>query len=432
MCYGRFISTYFYIFEQLLMKKVYLSFIAAMFSASVAVAQDGTDIWESIDDWSVYCPHDEMGDIVNHTLVDIDGDGVKECFVEGDYTYGLLTCGNASGQPDAGSIRLAVNSIPTTSLYCVEGHPFVLHQGGCGTGCVINEYVKIINSSHKATYQNISYYTAMNDGKEPSEEEISFCKPGSEPKTISSKAYYAAIPQGGNVQLIQMEALDWNHGDCNCGEGDDCQEEYQNSAPLEYDRLNQMFSSETAPNIRKFASLLELTFENEEQCDLKNGYFETSYEGDGAGEWRGALWKRNDGSRLYIVSYLKNDFVHYDPNSELEFGSVSARLFSMAYNVCYTETFKPVNLEEVKVESQFATTETGFVAFLYNPQTHQLEPIQQLSKLFNNMPNNNVHRFLEVPRNGKDIKVREGMYNFDNKYTYHTLKWNGMTFDYVK
>lgn len=412
------------------MRKLFVTIFAAALSA-LAMAQDGSDIWEGVTDWKKHCPQEEMGDIVAYVTADIDGDGVLECFVRGaDDSYALLTCGDANGKPDAGSIKLVVYSFSSTSLYRVEDHPYVLHQGGCGTGCSLNEYYKLSKSRLAATYRRVSYY-GPDSGEEPSEETITFCRPGSKEKDIPLKAYEDAIPLRGEAGLTNMDEVFFMVGsDCECD--GDCEGEYQNSERHEFDRLYSEYDADAAPNIRKFAEILDLYVEDE-NCDLKNGFFETGSEGDGAINWRGACWNRKDGSRLYIVSYWSNQNVMYNPDDERLFGTLSATSPWMAYNVCSTEDIKPVeSIDGLKEITYFISCETGTVAFLYNAKTKKLEPIDSVSKIFNNLPEENNHRYLEVPRYGKDIKVREGMFNIEGKYKYHTLKWNGMTFDYVK
>ncbi len=147
--------------------------------------------------------------------------------------------------------------------------------------------------------------------------------------------------------------------------------------------------------------------------DKANGYYRWSEEGGGYLGIEAAYWNRSDGKKMLIVSYHVGGF---------GYGNHAAKLQKE------NEWFKLKAEDPTKKE--FLYDEIGCMAFLYNATTQTLEPM--LKPPFNGVPKTDDFILIYPPRKGKDIKV-----SFWNRETYgegseHTLKFNGLTFDWVK
>lgn len=149
---------------------------------------------------------------------------------------------------------------------------------------------------------------------------------------------------------------------------------------------------------------------NDPVYDRKNGFFSYHEEGAGSVTYNLAYWNRKDGKKLVILSFQETDFgkrVKQEASPWYFYSSVQ-----------YGEE-----------ADQIINTETGFHAYLYNEAKKQLQPLA--TPPFNGMPSPlDGHYFLELPRQGKDIIVRHELGEY--KRVYHTLTWNGMSFDYSK
>ena len=147
--------------------------------------------------------------------------------------------------------------------------------------------------------------------------------------------------------------------------------------------------------------------------DRKNGYFSYFEEGAGSVNYNVCYWNRKDGKKLVIMSYRENDFgKRTNPQSS-----------AWGY-------FSSYNYDEANPQSEDAIQmETGFRAYLYDEAKKQLVPLA--TPPFNGFPNpQDANYFLELPQQGKNIMVYESV-SYDQKIR-HTLKWNGMTFDFQR
>ncbi len=152
-----------------------------------------------------------------------------------------------------------------------------------------------------------------------------------------------------------------------------------------------------------------------ENCivDKANGYYKFSQEGGGGIHIEAAYWNRSDGKKMLIVNYHVGNFGHGDHAAKLQKEN---------------EWFK------LKVDNttkkDFMYDEIGCMAFLYNATTQKLEPM--LKPPFNGVPKTDDFIYIYPPQKGKDIRVE-----LWNRETYgegneHTLKFNGLTFDWVE
>lgn len=171
-------------------------------------ATKGDEVWKSVVDWMDYCPHSEMGYVISYALVDVDNDGISECFVKGEYeNYAFLTCSDGKGNVGKGYIKPVVISAPTMWLYIArsKGKCYVLHQGGCGTGCGLEEYYKIENSTMQSCYTCLTTI-GLGDNPETTMEYM-LIKPGDEPRNISSVLYEKNTPK--NPAITDILELEW-------------------------------------------------------------------------------------------------------------------------------------------------------------------------------------------------------------------------------
>jgi len=186
-------------------KKSLLIILSLLLSLTVS-AQKGDEIWKSITDWSEYCPQPELGDITGYYIIDVDGDGISECFTLGEFGNGFLTCSDGKGNVSKDNIVLVANSIGTTNIFIMKekDKTFVVNTGGCGSGCHMSEYNRIINSSLTACYQAVLQYGM--EGEE-GDSEYMLLKPNEEPRKISETVYEKGIPQ--NPEVTDIEDFDW-------------------------------------------------------------------------------------------------------------------------------------------------------------------------------------------------------------------------------
>ena len=193
-----------------------------------------------------------------------------------------------------------------------------------------------------------------------------------------------------------------------------------------YDTCGKSLKVEGTPCIESFLKAVPSFFSKEHgwfihpNIDNANGYACYSEEGDGKFEMNAACWKRNDGRLLVIFSYDIAFFNTHKENTEDFCLAGNSKFYYISGNRIGEPT-----------EHRFVDDDTGFAAYLYNPDTKTLEKVCEPP--LNGWDINTTNRFLILPQNGKDIKVREGV-EFDDakQYTYHSLKWNGMTFEYIR
>ena len=179
-------------------------------------------------------------------------------------------------------------------------------------------------------------------------------------------------------------------------------------APL-WVKYGKTFKVEGNPNIESFVKSL---FQNNVKewgedtiYDKKNGYFWGSTSGDVYTVYNVCYWNRKDGKKLVIMSYNKQS-------------ETDAAITPKSSTWGYMHTW-PSN----------DTNETGFRAYLYDEAKHQLTPLD--TPPFEGWTSNlRTHYFLLLPRVGKDINICEESKQYEHKY--HTLKWNGMTFNFIK
>lgn len=151
-------------------------------------------------------------------------------------------------------------------------------------------------------------------------------------------------------------------------------------------------------------------WDGEPVFDKRCGYFSYFQEGGGSVTYNVSYWNRKDGKKLVILSYRDNNFGNKENPQSSAWGYYGSFQYGMA-------------------DTDILNTETGCRAYLYDEAKKQLVPMA--TPPFNGLPNPmDSHYFLQLPREGKDIIVCEqtGMYD----HVYHSLKWNGMTFDFKK
>lgn len=232
------------------------------------------------------------------------------------------------------------------------------------------------------------------------------------------------LPVDANMAAEAFDDCD-DDDDCGCGEGED----YQNTYVEMAERIDGSFDVEGGIGIEQFVKAMPVLDEDFWQyCDYTmdkpNGFFYFGEEGDGSVSYYASYWNRNDGKKLFIFSYCVSEWIMYDKNSDLLFGTTESVSPWYRYQV----------IGDMDKNESLLGIDAGCRAYLYNPSSKQLEPLQDPP--FNNMPESEALRVLELPRKGKDITIHEMMYDAkdynDPKTATHTLKWNGMTFDYVK
>lgn len=199
------------------------------------------------------------------------------------------------------------------------------------------------------------------------------------------------------------------------------EEDLAKSQELPFTDLAKNFKVKGSPNIRSFVAALpvfdpEYEWDDEETVDIKNGFFHFSEEGSGGVGYYGAIWKRDDGKRLFIFSYRQSEWNEYEGHTRTFIRHNGSPWYFATADVIMTG--------ENEDQISFCDYDTGFAAYVYNEETHTLEFLPQPP--INGWKAKNAHRELILPQKGKDITVHEG--DFENGVDY-TLKWNGMTFD---
>lgn len=187
------------------MKKLFFltSLIVNAFAYN-ALAQNAEDIFKKnlLNQDGKY---EDIGEGQAYAFYDVDGDGVTECFIKGeDNLYGMWTCGDSNGKPNAKSIKLCANNIPTTILVICKGKPFVSTAGWCGGGCQTDEFFKLEKSSTGTVYSHMTITTI--EGEE--ESTYSMWKPGMDAgRSMSKTVFEKSVPS--RVNSIGMDELDW-------------------------------------------------------------------------------------------------------------------------------------------------------------------------------------------------------------------------------
>lgn len=162
--------------------------------------------------------------------------------------------------------------------------------------------------------------------------------------------------------------------------------------------ISDQHQVEGTPNIKSFVYALLPSVdeyykdpknlkEMDEQCDMKNGYFELYEEGDGMYKLACCYWNRKDGKKLVAF--------HCD-----------------------------VHESDVNPDTLLYHYNSFLLFFLYNEETQKLEYIEAPF----NKPLGEGHLECMLPQEGKDIE-----YSFwedgQEERDLHILKWNGMGFD---
>ncbi|MCQ2253397.1 MAG: hypothetical protein MJZ61_08100 [Bacteroidales bacterium] len=200
------------------------------------------------------------------------------------------------------------------------------------------------------------------------------------------------------------------------------QESWYPQLPYQYthDKLNSPKKVKGGAGIVQFMKAVDMYYYDEEDpeyavVDKANGYYNFSQEGGGGLFIEAAYWNRSDGKKMLIVRYHVCDFGMGKHAGKLEKENAWFKL-------------KTQKLDG----DNFLIDEIGFMAYLYNAATQTLEPMQKPP--FNGVPATSDCILINPPQKGKDIKVqlwsREKLDN--DQITTHTLKFNGLTFDWVK
>lgn len=157
----------------------------------------------------------------------------------------------------------------------------------------------------------------------------------------------------------------------------------------------------------------EYSYTPDEAFDKANGYFSMSAAGGGYLDQFGAFWNRKDGKKMFLFSFDQGETGLYDKCIERK-------------NEWYQVAVYEPREEDGEPGGYY---ESGILAYLYNPDTKTLEPMQQPP--FNGVPKTDGYLSFALPQKGKDIVVGEmDLSNYDR--TEHTLKFNGLTFDWVE
>ena len=199
--------------------------------------------------------------------------------------------------------------------------------------------------------------------------------------------------------------------DCSCGEG------YEDSSTL-WHTFNQSYHVNGGVGICQFVDAMGLSdpeYPFEDPCyDARNGYFNFGEEGDGHIHYQAAIWNRTDGRKLFIISWSHGGSVNDYESGEFRDHD--------GPNFCY-------RLFQDGPDRSWYFLDSGYQAYLYDTQKKMLIPLE--TSPFRNMPATRLNRFLELPREGKDILVNEvDCTNYETEYPTHLLKWNGMSFDF--
>lgn len=228
---------------------------------------------------------------------------------------------------------------------------------------------------------------------------------------------------GKDTTSVSTECTDTT--DCCGGEDEDGYEAGADKVgyhEIVWYKLYNSFKVKGAPSIESFVAALEpavgdLLSEEEGEdfatLDKANGYFHFYQEGAGSVEYDGALWNRKDGKKLFIFSYSEVDEIFAENAKQAKELTQHRESMWMYF--------------DSKIEEEHGhgmLYDNGFVAYIYDDAKKELVPLE--SSPFDGINDTDKPRFYELPRKGKDIKVREGLYG---DYSYSTLKWNGTGFD---
>ncbi len=221
-------------------------------------------------------------------------------------------------------------------------------------------------------------------------------------------------------------------GDDEC-EGDCEEHDYINGYILKNEILNMSFKVKGGVGIKQFVSALEPFDDDfwrycEPTLDQPNGYFDWGDEGDGSVRYNAAYWNCKDGAKLFIISWRQCENYYFPQEDKERFGTTGMTGSNFKYEVVGIDN--PDNVNDGMISCY--GFDTGYIVYIYSEDTKMLTPLRFAP--FSGMPETNAHRYLELPRKGKDIKVHEIVYkdNGDFDEEIHTLKWNGISFDYNK
>lgn len=192
-----------------------------------------------------------------------------------------------------------------------------------------------------------------------------------------------------------------------------------------YQPLYASIKVKGTPNVQSFVESLPIYSEEygwyaDPEIDKKNGYFHYFEEGSGHVDYYGAVWNRNDGSKLFIFSFDDCDWNEHEDHTE----TFNIKIYQNYYylGAC---AFRPNEDSPVS----FLDYITGCAAYLYNPDTKTLDFLPEPP--FNKCPQTTTRRQFILPQHGKDITIIDGFDLEGEELTKHTLKWNGRDFDYV-
>lgn len=190
---------------------------------------------------------------------------------------------------------------------------------------------------------------------------------------------------------------------------------------LLFQELAGNFKVEGKPCVQSFVEALpvyskEYGWCNDPEIDNRNGFFHYGEEGAGGVFYYGCIWKRDDGSRLFIFSYKESGWNEYKGVTER-----FTRHGGSPWYYSSTEVWMAGENEDIP---SCLEEDTGFAAYTFNEATSTLEMLPEPP--FNGWQAKDAHRFLVLPQKGKDIAVQEGVFG---DFVSSTLKWNGMTFD---
>lgn len=181
----------------------------------------------------------------------------------------------------------------------------------------------------------------------------------------------------------------------------------------EWQTLNKKFDVKGGAGIEQLVMSLGIfskDYLEPDNFDKKNGFFEFFEEGDGHCKYNACYWNRSDGKKLFIISY---DCIECETLKSFE---------------DVTSPWGYCEMQDTNEEYAYIY-DTGCMAYIYNEATKQLVPMKTPPFKGLDMSKRN-HYFLELPQKGKDIIVREHL-TWEITVS-HTLKWNGMAFDFVK
>lgn len=183
--------------------KILLTVISFLFAVSASAAK-GDEVWKSITNWSDYCPHGEFGDLKGMALYDVDSDGINECIVIGENGNAVLTCGDGTGKYGLLHVKIAINSISSTSISLIKNQPYIIQEGSCGSGCHLSEYFKIEKSCFAVGYMMVETFNPTVENAEP-ERECTVLKPEENPTPVGADVFKKNRPN--TKELIPVATL---------------------------------------------------------------------------------------------------------------------------------------------------------------------------------------------------------------------------------